>query len=112
MAVLHKPKMVIILQLPTKGGRLPFSYKLRSSSIYLKIGVVFNLAKYCRSSSIYLNIEVVFHFAKNEGRLPFSKIWGRLPFAKNLRSSSSLDTTMYYTPVSLLGHHSLRNAVK
>ena len=89
-------------------GLIPCTLKLRSSSIYFWIGVLFNFPTKFRSSSIFQRIEVVFHFPKNWGRLSFAKklrsssnlgpelrlysifqkYWGCLPFSKELRSSS------------------------
>ena len=54
-------------------GRLPFTTKLKSSSIYKNVEVNFHLQKKIEFVLHLQNIEVVFHFQKNLGCLPFTK---------------------------------------
>ena len=81
--VFHLPKKLKSSYIWLKSwGHLP-SKKLKSSSIFQKIEVVFLFQKYwvrlpfskkLRSSTVFKNIEVVFHSLKNWGRLPFVKL--------------------------------------
>ena len=57
------------------------------------------MAKKLRSSSICLKVEVVFNLPKNSGGLPYA-----------LKVEVVFQFSFYFTPVSLLRHHSLRNA--
>ena len=59
--------------MPTKWCCLPFANQLRCLPFTLKLS----------SSSIYLKIEVVIHFAKN---------WGRHPFCQKLKSRLKLNS--------------------
>ena len=67
--------------------------KLRSSSIFKKIEVVFHLQNYwgrlsfskkLRLSSIFINIEVIFYLQKKWGCLPFSKVLRLSSVFKNI----------------------------
>ena len=77
----------IVFHFPFNWVRPPFSLKLRPSSLLHKL----------RLFSIFLTMEVVFHFPYN---------WCCLPFC--LKIEVVFHVGSYFTPVSLLGQHSLK----